>query len=240
MVPGFDTDLEEPSDEVPLPSRFSGDFKKKEAYEKCNDGVTGSGAWCLEHDSPPSYVPLTKTRYELPKFHVVPDVTIVKYLVTLMLAGSTLLDLGAGVGQYGRAILDKHPELEGRYQAYDGAVNVEEFTQGFVKNANLGIVQDLPVADWVVSLEVGEHIQHALERHYVNNLHMSNRQGIILSWGVLRQKGNHHINNHSPRYITKMFKRLGYTLDQNATSDIRSHATYQWFKHSVYVFRRSP
>lgn len=236
-VAGFDSDTW--SDDPFLPSKFSGFFKKRNLNnETCSEGVTKSGAWCLQSSSPPNYVKLDKSSYELPMGHVRADRAIANYILSLMLVGSNVIDLGAGVGQYGKFIIDKNPKLANQYQAFDGALNVETFTDGFVKNANLGVVQELPVADWVVSLEVGEHIDHTMERDYIHNLHMSNRKGILLSWGVLHQKGNHHVNNHSPNYIHKKFSKLGYTLDTNKTLTLRNSVDFDWFRKSVYVFRR--
>lgn len=237
MVEGFDTDISTYKD---LPSRFSGHVKKNPYKEKCGQHhTTKSGAWCLTKRDPPQVVTLQHgSSYELPNGHVRADRGIVKFLMTIMITQQTILDLGAGVGQYGRELIDYDSSWKNRYIALDGAVNVEEFTNGFVKNMNLGIEQNLPVADWVLSLEVGEHINHNMEDQYIHNLHMSNRKGIILSWGILRQKGLAHINNHSPRYIINRFKRLGYTYDNRTTTELRSNAVYAWFKHSIYIFRR--
>lgn len=178
MQPGFDEDIETQKN---LPSRFSGKLESVPKIEKCNKGVTESGAWCLESHTPPKMVSLKHSSYELPKYHLKADTGIVNFLITMMLAQNTILDLGAGVGQYGRELLDFNSSWSSQYQAIDGAVNVDEFTKGFVKNANLAIIQNLPVADWVMSLEVGEHVHHDMEDQYIHNLHMSNRKGILLS-----------------------------------------------------------
>ena len=239
MVKGFDTDITTFQE---FPSRFSGVFEKKKMEETCNgrQTTTKSGAWCLKSRRPPQMIRLNHGSYELPSHHVRADAGIVKFLITLMTAQQTLLDLGCGVGQYGRELIDYNKTWEKRYMGFDGAVNVEDFTGGFVTNANLGIEQNLPVADWVVSLEVGEHIQHSMEDHYIQNLHMSNRKGIILSWGVLHQHGLAHINNHSPQYIMERFRRLGYKYDNTTTLKLRSSASYHWFKRSIYVILSDP
>ena len=236
MIEGFDTDI--PTFQE-LSSRFSGHFIKNPYKEKCAKHVTESGAWCLKRQKPPHMVNLPHgSSYELAHGHVRADQGIVKFLMTIMIAQQTILDLGCGVGQYGRELIDYDKSWEHRYMGFDGAVNVENFTNGFVKNVNLGIEQNLPVADWVLSLEVGEHIQHSMEDNYIQNIHMSNRRGIILSWGVLHQKGIAHINNHSPEYIIDRFRRLGYTYDNITTHELRSNANYGWFKKSIYIFRR--
>ena len=110
-VAGFDSDTW--SDDPFLPSKFSGFFKKRNLNnETCSEGVTKSGAWCLQSSSPPNYVKLDKSSYELPMGHVRADRAIANYILSLMLVGSNVIDLGAGVGQYGKFIIDKNPKLE--------------------------------------------------------------------------------------------------------------------------------
>jgi hypothetical protein len=60
---------------------------------------------------------------------------------------------------------------------FDGAGNVEEVTGGFVRFADLSLPLQMPRADWVVALEVGEHIPSAFEPTFVRNLHAHNCRG---------------------------------------------------------------
>ena len=66
------------------------------------------------------------------------------------------MDLGAGLGHYGMALLEK--DSRHRYQGYDGAGNIEEFTDRMVRYADLSLPLSLDRADWVLSMETGEHI----------------------------------------------------------------------------------
>jgi hypothetical protein len=70
-------------------------------------------------------------------------------------------DDGAGVGQYGHRLRSEDPDL--LWTAYDGAGNVEEYTDGFVSWLDLTIPLSLPRADWVVSFDVGEHVPAPFE-----------------------------------------------------------------------------
>ena len=109
--------------------------------------------------------------YRLPSGHVPADALIVALLLNLTSretyrASSTqapsiqthatislsINDFGAGVGQYGAALLAARPWI--RWRGYDGAGDVEEYTRGFVKFVDLAIPLALPRADWVVALEV--------------------------------------------------------------------------------------
>jgi hypothetical protein len=70
---------------------------------------------------------------------------------------------------------------------YDGAENVEQYTRQarhqldknipIVHYADLTtVVSTLPMADWVFSTEVGEHIPSQFSASYIANLHMQIRR----------------------------------------------------------------
>lgn len=134
----------------------------------------------------------------------------------------SLADFGAGVGAYGHALLSIDPKIS--YSGYDGAGNVEHVTNGFVRWFDLSLNLSLPRADWVMSLEVGEHLPSAREMMYVRNLVAHARKGLVLSWANLRQPGYGHINNHSPRYLSSLFAELGFRHDANLTAALRAAA----------------
>jgi hypothetical protein len=146
-------------------------------------------------------------------------------------------DFGAGVGQYRAKLLPMHPHLN--YQAYDDAGNIAQYTSGFVKRFDLTLPLALPSADWVLSLEVGEHVPSKYEGMLIRNLHRHNCRGIILSWGILGQGGHSHINNHSNKYIRDIMESLGYVSDIKLESTMRTaKGQYSWFRNSIMVFRR--
>jgi len=58
-----------------------------------------------------------------------------------------------------------------RYDAYDGSPFSEEALEGKVQHLDLTVPQyGLPVYDWVLSLEVAEHIPVKFEAIYLDNL----------------------------------------------------------------------
>ena len=230
------------------------------------------GGWCLPVGTNATrLIKLANEQsYMLPVVHVLADAPIVRFIDRLLRGCDdplsdapcasapehSVIDFGAGVGQFGHALKAIDPRH--RYRGYDGAGNVEEATNGFVRwedlaNANLSVHK----ADWVMSFEVGEHIPHAMEQHFVCNLHTHNCRGIVLSWAYLRQWGRGHVNNHGLAYILTLFTELGYVYDAHATKELRSRHespkralftprdesdglhTSSWFAKSIYIFRRS-
>ena len=186
------------------------------------------GGWCIDTRSA---VPVNLARnqtYGLPKHHKPADGLIVATLIALLTRQfdapasprwMTLIDFGAGVGQYGHALLSQEPQLN--YRGYDGAGGVETFTRGFLRYVDLTVQLSLPRADWVLSLEVGEHLNRSTEQAFVHNLHAHNCKGVLLSWAMLGMQGHGHINNHSPQYVRSLFLDLGYRFSRPITISMR-------------------
>lgn len=93
--------------------------------------------------------------------------------------------------------------------------------------------------DWVLCLEVGEHIPHTFEDILIQNLHKNNTKGIILSWAVEGQAGPGHVNCKNNDYVKNRFKELNYTNDTVAENYLRNNiSTAEWFKNTIMVFRK--
>ena len=214
-----------------------------ESKESCtkhavNHHVLDSGGWCLTPGNTSS-ITWNGNTFMIPHNHVPASGRIASELVTFIEQENitSINDFGAGVGQYKHAILSKLPDVE--WNSYDGAGNTEEYTKGFVNFVDLTLPLDLPKADWVVSLEVGEHVPGKYEGMVIRNLHHHNCKGVILSWAVLGQGGHSHVNTHSNDYIISLFKELGYKEDLDLKDKLRKpEDNYYWFPGSTMVFRR--
>ena len=179
--------------------------------------------------------------YTLPPGHSEADTGLVRAMYKTLLASrvpgrhaKSVLDLGAGVGQFGHTLLSLHPTA--RYRGMDGSGNIDALTNGFVKYADLAQPLEAPRADWVVSLEVAEHLPNQREGFYVRNLHAMNCLGLLLSWGMLGQGGLSHINNHPPEYLVETFESLGYTYDLPTAQQLYN-ASSKHYKQ-IHLFRR--
>lgn len=199
-----------------------------------------SGGYCLSHRRINQTLTLPDTRIiNIPERHVLPSDRIAETLEELFRAEGVISvsDFGAGVGQYGVYLKSHIPGLI--YQAYDGAGDIESYTNGFVKYSDFTQPLDLPVTEWVLSLEVGEHIPSKYEGIFIRNLHHHNCKGLILSWGVLGQGGFNHINLHSNTYVTNIFHSLGYLRDFELEAKLRNpEGNHWWFVKSAMAFRR--
>jgi 2-polyprenyl-3-methyl-5-hydroxy-6-metoxy-1,4-benzoquinol methylase len=150
--------------------------------------------------------------------------------------GGSVLDLGCGDGRYVKGLMEAGIDAIG----YDGNPYTRELTNGLCMVWDLVEIKKLQeLFDWVLCLEVGEHIDNQFEHNLIQNLHLNNKLGIILSWAVEGQGGTNHVNCHSNEYIIRLLEKLGYTHDIDAEQSFRNSATNcYWFKDSILVFRR--
>jgi hypothetical protein len=213
------------------------------AAQHCIKGQRGleTGGWCLGNRAGNlGNLNLQDGRkIKIPRGHLAAPQNIVEVLVGLFTTENvtSISDYGAGVGQYGAELMAQMPQLV--YYGYDGAGDVEAYTSGLLRWFDLTQPINNPVTDWVLSLEVGEHIPSKYEGMFIRNLHRHNCKGIILSWGILGQAGHNHINNHSNDYLNAVFVELGYVRDSELETLLRrKEGNYWWFAKSAMVFRR--
>jgi len=215
--------------------------RAQEAALECkNAQVLATGGWCLQDAPNGAVIQHENITFHIPKFHVAPSKRVVEEVSNLISSEGiqSITDFGAGVGQYKAALLKKHPNLV--YNAYDGAGNVVDYTHGFTSYCDLTYPLGMTKSDWVLSLEVGEHVPSRYEGMVIRNFHYHNCKGIILSWARLNQDGHNHINNHSNEYILNVMKSLGYTLDNGLTERLQKRQdNFGWFTGSIMAFRRN-
>ena len=93
--------------------------------------------------------------------------------------------------------------------------------------------------DWIISLEVAEHIPKKYEAVYLDNIFRHANEGIILSWAVPGQGGLSHINNKPIEYVTKVMRENGFKRDAEKTMKLQTSASLSWIKSNINVYVRS-
>jgi len=148
---------------------------------------------------------------------------------------SSVVDLGCGMGDYTGVLLNYQIPCDG----YDGNPDTPMLTNGLCSVLDLSTPADLGKRyDWVLSLEVGEHLPKKYEEAFVENLDRHNIKGIVLSWAVKGQGGFGHYNCQDNDYIKDLFASYGYVNDLVAENALREQSSFSWFKYTLMVFRR--
>lgn len=147
----------------------------------------------------------------------------------------SVVDFGCGNGDYVKALQNQHIYCEG----YDGNPDTFNISRGVAHVADLSQPFDLNKRfDWVLSLEVGEHLPKKYERIFIGNLDLHNKKGIILSWAIKGQGGVGHFNEQNNDYIKSVMAQYGYVNDIAAELHLRQCASIRWFKNTIMVFRK--
>jgi hypothetical protein len=93
--------------------------------------------------------------YPLALHHYKEDTGLARCL-SVFFHNKSVIDLGAGIGQYGRYYNFYDATIS--YEGFDGAYNVEEFTNNYIKWTDLSIdMIDIKPAQWVQSFEVSNY-----------------------------------------------------------------------------------
>jgi hypothetical protein len=152
------------------------------------------------------------------------------------LANKRVASFGDGPGLYKEKI-----EAMGKvisYDAFDGAPFAEITTDNRVKFLDLTLpIYHLQKYDWVISVEVAEHIPKEFEHIYVDNLVRHAKEGIILSWSRVGQAGHSHVNNQNFDYIKSIMEKKCFKHDEENSSMLRNLASFNYIKINVNVYR---
>jgi hypothetical protein len=95
-------------------------------------------------------------------------------------------------------------------------------------------------SDWVVSLEVLEHVPPHKEKVVVENLLKMTNNAIILSWAIPKQGGVSHINEKPNEYVIDLFvKKMGLYHCKSVGDTLRVQSQLAWFRNTIFVFAKN-
>lgn len=205
--------------------------------------VSDTGTWCLvsrnKEDAGYTYYASEAGGYAMTKYHFLADKGVARTIASIMKPGQQLVDLGCGIGQYGHFFRENNATF--KWRGYDGAINVEEYTHGFVDWVDLtvpGFSSDGDTPQWVMALEIGEHVPAQFQQIVIDNIDRNNQCGAIVSWAVPGQGGHSHVNERSNEWVIDQFNQRGYFYDDEETRRGRELSQYSWFKNTLMIFRR--
>jgi hypothetical protein len=188
-----------------------------------SDQVSVNGGWCQNFSGRNSSTHKT-------------DLDLAKEL-SHFLHGKRVASFGDGPGVY-KELLLKWNQVKS-YQAFDGAPYAPETTEGRVEFLDLSVpVYHLPVYDWVISLEVAEHIPQQFESIFIDNVVRHAQEGVILSWSKEGQPGHSHVNNRNFDYVKARMEEKGCTHDEISSAKLKEKSTFWWFKDNINVYKR--
>lgn len=147
----------------------------------------------------------------------------------------SVIEFGSGTGRYLQYFLKKRINARG----YDGVDDINKRSGGMVNHIELTTKNKLVEADYVVCLEVAEHIPKEFEQIFLENLVSHAKKAIVLSWAPPEQSGVGHVNTKKKEDVVHSMQVYGYKLDENYSKIIREAATLPWFKENLMIFQKA-
>ena len=148
----------------------------------------------------------------------------------------TVVDLGCGLGTY----VSHFNSCGLSAYGFDGNPSTPQLSKGKCSVLDLSVVADVTTPyDWVLSLEVGEHLPREHEAAFMENLHRHNCRGMVLSWATKGQGGTGHVNEQNNDYVKAKICAMGYVNDVDAEGALRKSSRFLYFQRTVMVFRRT-
>ena len=163
------------------------------------------------------------------------DTGLINNISSIFDENSSIVDFGCGNADYVKQLISEGFKCE----AYDGNPNTPEMTGGVGKVLDLSQKFDLGKRfDYVMSLEVAEHIPKEYEEVYVDNLIRHTGYYLITSWAVKGQGGDGHVNEQDNEYVLDLYKKKGMTYEEEVSNALRGVANLDWFKETIFVFSK--
>jgi hypothetical protein len=109
-----------------------------------------------------------------------------------------------------------------------------------VKFLDLSVpIYHLNTYDWIISLEVAEHIPKQYEHVFVDNIVRHAGEGIILSWAKIGQGGHSHLNEKNFLDVKKLLEEKSFFHDANESIKFQNIATLSWLKDNMHIYKKS-
>ena len=144
-----------------------------------------------------------------------------------------VVDLGCGPGLYVDYLNRAGRECVG----FDGRPGTNEIANCRTADLTNGEIKDRDW-NWVLCLEVGEHIPREKEAALLDKI-AACREGAIVSWARPGQVGNGHVNCRTEEEVAELLGERGLVVDREATDRLRTAAVLPYFQTNVQVFRRN-
>jgi 2-polyprenyl-3-methyl-5-hydroxy-6-metoxy-1,4-benzoquinol methylase len=144
-------------------------------------------------------------------------------------------DLGCGLGHYCRIFSAYGWEVIDGFEGTEGIGKYKVYP--WIYRVDLTRPLQFSPYDFVLCLEVGEHIPKKHEQVFIDNVCRASRQHIVLSWAIPGQySASGHVNNRENDYVINELAKRGFILDNDMTKKLRKACYFNWFKETIMVF----
>ena len=144
-------------------------------------------------------------------------------------------DLGCGLGHYCKIFNENGWRVVDGYEGTEGLKDYKVWP--WIYRFDLTKPINFQTYDFVLCLEVGEHIPEKHEQTLLDNICNAANKDIVLSWAVPGQySASGHVNCRPNDYVINELAKRGFVLDNNMTKELREASYFKWFKNTLMVF----
>ncbi len=129
-------------------------------------------------------------------------------------------DIGCGKGDYCSylASVAGWPNVTG----YEGTVGIEKLSGAYSKIIHVDLAKEsakaiVEPAEFVLCLEVGEHIPAKYEKIFLDLLNFVVSYSLLISWATPQQGGTGHVNPKNRQEVMEIFEGFGFRLHSSKT-----------------------
>lgn len=164
------------------------------------------------------------------------DESLVQKIIDLYHEPIMMADVGCGDGWYCEEL--QKTWSKSIIHGYEGCVDMKTngvYDDIFIIDLSLKRYIDIHY-DFVLCIEVGEHIPKEKEQIFLDNLARFCTKHLIFSWAVPGQGGRGHLNEQPEEYIHEQMINRGFKINEFKTSELRKSATLKWLKRTVTAY----
>jgi 2-polyprenyl-3-methyl-5-hydroxy-6-metoxy-1,4-benzoquinol methylase len=152
---------------------------------------------------------------------------------------SSAVDLGCGLGAYCK-ILDACGWSN--VAGIEGTPGVGSAPSAYRNIFLVDLTEPINPAhstfEFVLCLEVGEHIPRIHEKVFVDNMCALCNMDMVISWALPNQGGTDHVNKREQHEVEGMLAERGLVAVKGTTEYLRSQCYYKYFQKTVTAYRR--
>ena len=138
-----------------------------------------------------------------------------------------VIDIGAGAGNYVKALRDIGFDVIG----VDGTEGIEALTSGLVHQCELTdsnspetILNSYGTFGAAICIEVGEHIPAGFVDVFVDNICRLPERRLVVSWAIPGQKGRGHVSCRTAAWVATQIEKRSFAYNEEATLGARDEA----------------
>ena len=147
----------------------------------------------------------------------------------------SVADVGCGIGEYCKTLTKYGWD---NMVGFEGTKNISSISVfDNIKEVDLTKIHYLGIFDFVLCIEVGEHIPSDYECTFLNNICDMVDNTLLMSWANVGQySASGHVNCKHMHSVINELEDRGMSFDAEKSHYLQEKAEFNWLKKNIAVF----